>query len=217
MTVSDFSISRKAMIDSQLRTSGVSEPWVIAAMGETPREEFVPAAARDIAYMDRRVPLTVARALNPPLATGLMLQEAGVTADDLVLLIGAGCGYLAALLSGRAKHIVAVEEDAALAKMAKANLAGLTNVEIAQVALNEGAANGTRYSLIIIDGAVEQLPDAITGQLRDGGRVVAGLSDGAVSRVAIGYKRGNSAVLRPFADCSISPLPGFERISEFVF
>jgi len=209
MTVSDFSISRRAMIDSQLRTSGVSEPWVIAAMGEMPREEFVPAAARDIAYMDRRVRLTATRALNPPLATGLMLQEAAVGADDDILLIGAGCGYLAALLSGRAKHIVAVEEDAALVKMARANLTGRANVELAQGAHKEGAASGTRYSLIIIDGAIEQLPDAITGQLREGGRVV--------SRVAIGYKRGNAAVLRPFADCSISPLPGFERIAEFVF
>jgi protein-L-isoaspartate(D-aspartate) O-methyltransferase len=217
MSVSNYSTNRKAMIDSQLRTSGVSASWVLAAMGSEPREEFVPAAAKDIAYMDRQIPLADGRTMNPPMATGLMLQQADVNVDDEVLVIGGAAGYSAKLLARRAKRVVIVEQDKALASAAKTSLSGLTNVAVVEGALNEGAAKQGPYSLIVIDGAIEQLPSALLDQLVDGGRIVTGLSEGAVTRIAMGVKRANVAALRPFSDCSVAKLPGFESAAEFVF
>jgi protein-L-isoaspartate(D-aspartate) O-methyltransferase len=217
MSVSNYSANRKAMIDSQLRTSGVSTSWVLAAMGAEPREEFVPAAAKDIAYMDRQIPLANGRALNPPMATGLMLQQADVLVSDEVLVIAGGAGYSAKLLASRAKRVVVLEQDSALVALAKVNLANAENVNIIEGALNEGAAEQGPYSLILIDGAIEQLPSAIVDQLVDGGRIMTGLSEGAVTRLATGVKRADAVALRPFSDCSVAKLPGFERAAEFVF
>lgn len=205
------------MIDSQLRTSGVSTSWVLAAMGAEPREEFVPAAAKDIAYMDRQIPLVNGRALSPPMATGLMLQQADVLASDEVLVIGGGAGYSAKLLARRAKRVVMLEPNNALVALAKANLSGTENVTVIEGALNEGAAEQGPYSLILIDGAIEQLPSAIIDQLIDGGRIITGLAEGTVTRLAMGVKRADDAALRPFSDCSVAKLPGFERAAEFVF
>ena len=217
MVSPDFVTMRRAMIDSQLRTSGVTEPWIIAAMGGLAREAFVPEDRSATAYMDRAIPLARARALNPPLACGLMLNAAQVKADDNILLIGAGTGYLAHLLGGRAAAITALEQSSELADRARANLKTFANVRVVEGALNEGSQAGAPYSLIIIDGAIAALPDAIAAQVGEGGRVVAGLIDGAVSRLAAGYKRGGAVVLRPIADCEIAILPGFEPAKEFVF
>lgn len=217
MKSADFEQKRQAMVVSQLRTSGVSEGWVVAAMGALPRETFVPADRSAAAYMDRSVPLGGGRALNPPLATGLMLINAEVRADDHVLLIGAGTGYLASLLAGRAASVVAVEEDVSLLATAKTNLKGISNVKLVEGPLNEGASGSAPYSLVIIDGAIAVLPEAITAQLADGGRVVAGLVDGAVTRLALGYCHNGHVSLRPFADGEIALLPGFAQRAEFVF
>jgi protein-L-isoaspartate(D-aspartate) O-methyltransferase len=217
MVSPDFPAMRRAMIDSQLRTSGVSEPWIVAAMAALPRELFVPADRRATAYMDRSIPLAPGRALNPPLATGLMLGAAEVRGNDTVLLIGAGTGYLASLIAGRVTTVTAVEQSAPILEHARRNLAVFDNVALVEGPLNAGAEVNAPYSLIIIDGVIAGLPGAIAGQLAEGGRVVTGLIDGAVSRLAIGYKRGGNIVLRPIADCEIALLPGFEPAEEFVF
>ncbi|NJM49755.1 MAG: protein-L-isoaspartate O-methyltransferase [Sphingomonadales bacterium] len=205
------------MIDSQLRTSGVSAAWVTAAMGIAAREEFVPESRRDIAYMDRSIPLSPTRVLNPPLSTGLILQEADITPSDSVLLIGGGSGYMAQLLSGRARQLTVVESDAALMAQAKEKLKGAVNVEFVDSDLTQGAPGHGPYDVILIDGAAEQLPEALTGQLVDGGRIVAGMMDAGVSRIGFGIKRGGAVALQSFTDCSIAPLPGFERAEEFAF
>jgi protein-L-isoaspartate(D-aspartate) O-methyltransferase len=217
MVSPDFSAMRRAMIDSQLRTSGVSEPWIVAAMASLPRELFVPADRGATAYMDRSIPLASGRVLNPPLATGLMLGAAEVRADDNVLLIGAGTGYIANLMAGRVMALTAVEQSAAISEHLRRNVAGFDNVTLVEGPLNAGAEVNAPYSLIIIDGAIAGLPGSIAEQLIEGGRVVTGLSDGAVSRLAVGYKRGGNIVLRPIADCEIAALPGFEPTKEFVF
>jgi protein-L-isoaspartate(D-aspartate) O-methyltransferase len=217
MVSPDFPTMRRAMIDSQLRTSGVSEPWIVAAMAALPREIFVPSDRAATAYMDRSIPLVDGRALNPPLATGLMLGAAEVRADDITLLIGAGTGYMASLIAGRVTAVTALEESVVLLEHARRNLAVFDNVKVSEGPLNAGAENGGPYSLIIIDGAIAELPSAIAGQLAEGGRVVTGLSDSAVSRLAVGYKRGGGVVLRALADCEIAVLPGFEPAKEFVF
>ena len=206
--------TRRHMVDSQLRTNGITTSWIVKAMGELPRENFLPAGKEAFAYLDRSVPLGDGRMLNPPLATAEMLQVADVSESDNVLLIGAGTGYLAALLSGRVKKLVAVESDAELAATARSNVAGLDLVESE---LNKGTKKDAPYSLIIIDGAIEQLPPAIEEQLANRGRIVAGLAEGPVRRLAIGTKQGGHVALRAYADIEVASLPGFERVKEFVF
>lgn len=186
----DFNNMRRAMVDSQLRTSGITTPWVIAAMGELPREDFVPAALRSAAYMDRS--FRGDRALNPPVATALMLQAADVAADDNVLLVGAPGGYVATLLSARTGNVVAIETLADLPA-------------------------GGRFSLIVIDGAVEELPANLLAVAHEGARIVAGIVERGVTRLASGIVRGGKVALRPFADTEIAVLPEFVGLREFVF
>lgn len=204
---------RRIMVDSQLRTNGVNAPWIVAAMLATPREVFVPGDGAT-AYMDRSIPLGGGRMMNPPLAAGLMLSTAELKASDSVLLIGAGTGYLAALLSPRVTSLVAVEADAALAESFRANLPGIKLVEGPMAA---GAPDHAPYDLILIDGAIEQLPEALTQQLAEGGRVVTGVIEGPVSRLAVGVKHGAHLALRPVIDTEVAPLPGFAKTREFVF
>ena len=204
---------RRNMVDSQLRTDGVNTPWILAAMLATPREGFV-AGATSAVYMDRSFPLGGGRMLNPPLAAGQMLMVAEPKATDTVLLIGAGTGYLAALLVRRVTSLVAVEETTELADALAANL---PDVQLLRSAHNIGATDNAPYDLIIIDGAIGDLPQTLVDQLADGGRIVTGITDGPVRRLATGVKRGSHLALRTVADMEIAALPGFARAKEFVF
>jgi protein-L-isoaspartate(D-aspartate) O-methyltransferase len=204
---------RRNMVDSQLRTSGVNAPWILAAMLATPREAFV-ANANSAVYMDRAFPLSSGRVLNPPLAAGQMLMVAAPSSTDRVLLIGAGTGYLAALLARRVAVVIAVEESADLANCFTANA---PDVQLLHSANNAGAPDDAPFDLIIIDGAIEELPQSLADQLIDGGRIVTGITDGPVSRLATGVKRGSHLALRTVADMEIAALPGFARAKEFVF
>jgi protein-L-isoaspartate(D-aspartate) O-methyltransferase len=205
---------RRNMVDSQLRTNGVNTPWIISAMLATPREAFVPAEAAAGAYMDRSIPLGGGRMLNPPLAAGLMLNVAEPAKTDRVLLVGAGTGYLATMLASQVASIVAVEEASALAEAFKRNA---PSIELVEGPLSQGAPAHGPYDLILIDGGIEQLPETLVDQLIEGGRVVTGLIDGPVSRLASGVKRGGHVALRPVIDTELAPLPGFARAKEFVF
>ena len=187
----NFADIRRAMVESQLRTSGVTDGWVLTAMGNMPRENFVPAALREVAYMDRSITLADGKVLNPPVATALMLQAAEVMADDDVLLIGMSDGYTANILRQRTASVTATES-------------------VGDVARN-------RYSLIFIDGAVEELPDGLVAAAKEGGRVVTGLVDRGVTSLAHGIVRSGKVALRRFADSEIAPLAAFARKTEFVF
>ena len=178
--------ARRAMIDSQLRTSGVNEPWVLAAMGGLAREDFVPAQARDAAYIDRAIPLGNGRFLAAPLVHARMLAEAAPAPDERVLLVGDGDGYLAALLRPLVGSLDAISPaDAAQAKKPR-----------------KGG-----YTLIVIDGAVEQLPPGIAAQLADDGRLVTGLVERGVTRLAAGRKAAGDVALLPLAELGIPLLP----------
>jgi protein-L-isoaspartate(D-aspartate) O-methyltransferase len=204
---------RRNMVDSQLRTSGVNAPWILAAMLATPREAFVSGASSAV-YMDRAFPLGGGRMLNPAVAAGQMLMVAEPKPSDRVMVIGAGGGYLAALLADRVASLIAVEESNELADLCAVNL---PDVILLRSAHSAGAPDSAPFDLIIIDGAIDQLPAALAEQLADGGRVVTGMTDGPVSRLAIGVKRGSHLALRPVVDMEIAPLPGFGRAKEFVF
>lgn len=213
----NFKEMRKAMIVSQLRTSDVNDPRVIAAINNVAREDFVPAASRSVAYSDRGVSIGEGRALNAPLATGRLLNVAHLSMDDKVLLVGAATGYTAAVVAQLAGSVVALEQSDALAAIAKNNLDGIDNVRVETGGHADGFAEGAPYSVIIIDGVVDQVPDSLVNQLSAEGRLVAAIMDKSVPRLAIGYKSGDSISYQYFADCGGAALPGFERVKSFSF
>ena len=189
-----FEDMRRSMVDSQLRPSGVTESWVLAAMGSIAREDFVPVSHQTTAYMDRSLELESGEILNPPVSTALLLQAADVQADDNVLLIGQSDGYVAAILKTRTAHLTTAATDN----------------------LSAASANAP-YACIIIDGAAEELPDALFALAADGTRLVTGIVEGAVTRLAKGYVRNGNVALKSIADSEIAPLPAFARKPEFVF
>ncbi|MGQ3176434.1 MAG: protein-L-isoaspartate O-methyltransferase family protein [Blastomonas fulva] len=213
----DFAAARRHMIESQLRPSDVSDPVVIAAMAVTRREDFVPAAQQHLAYIDRAVPLSGGRVLNPALSSGLLLTRAELSGNEKVLLIGAGTGYLAALLAGIVAKVVAVEDNRALVEHASAALGGMANVSVIESDLTQGHAGDAPYDLIIIDGAVQQVPDSLVAQLAEGGRLLAGVDEAGVSRLALGRRQGGAFALIPFADTDIAPLAAFARPKSYSF
>lgn len=187
----DFDSIRRAMVDSQLRTSGVTEGWILSAMGAAPREKYVPGEFAATCYTDRPIPLGNGRAINPPLVTALMLQAAEIEPSDTVLLIGDASGYVAHLLKNRGVKLTSVDAGA--------------------------EPKPGSYTLLFIDGAVEQLPEGLIGYIAEGGRIVTGTVDGAVTRLALGHVRSGRVALRPFADAEIVRLPAFAAPKEFVF
>lgn len=207
---------RAAMVDSQLRTSDVTEPAVVAAMGSAPREVYVPAEYATVAYMDRAIPLGSGRALNAPLATGRMLVALAVESGSRALLIGGATGYAAELLVHLGASVTAVEEDSALLAHAR-SVDGTGPVDWIEGPLTDGATAQAPFDRIFIDGAIETLPQAIVDQLAEGGRLVTAQRDGAVCRLALGIKTDGAFSLRPFADMDVVPLPGFARAHEFQF
>ena len=207
---------RAAMIDSQLRTNDVIDPAVVGAMGAVAREAHVPAALAGVAYMDRAIDLGGGRALNPPLVTGRLLVAADVRAGQRVLLIGAATGYTAALLARLGAEVHAVEEAADLLAAARAATPGAT-IHWTDGPLAAGAPKAALFDRIVIDGAIEILPDALAAQLAEGGRIVAAQRDGSVTRLVQGVKTGGAVALRSFADMDVAPLPGFAAPTSFRF
>ncbi|MDR6833782.1 MULTISPECIES: protein-L-isoaspartate O-methyltransferase [unclassified Sphingopyxis] len=207
---------RSAMIDSQLRTNDVIDAAVVGAMAAVPREAYVPAHLASVAYMDRAIALGHGRALNAPLVTGRMLVAAAIRPGQRVLLIGSATGYMAALLSRLGAEVHAVEEQAELMAMAQATT---TDPAIRWVAgpLNAGAPDAAPFDRIVIEGAIEVLPDALAAQLVEGGRLVAARREGAVTRLVHGVKAGGAVPLRSFADMDAAPLPGFTAPAGFTF
>ena len=213
----NFKQMRKAMVVSQLRTTEVSDPRVIAAMSHVARENFVPAAQRSFAYADRGVQIGEGRALNPPLTTGRLLNVAHVTTDDNVLLIGAATGYTAAVLAQLAGSVTAIEANDKLAAAAKKNLADVSNATIETGDHAAGWTKSAPFSVIVIDGLVEQIPQSLIDQLAPDGRIVAAVMNEGVSRLALGHTAGNHVGYQYFADCGACPLPGFEKAKSFNF
>lgn len=212
-----FEAMRHAMVQSQLRTNAVNDPRVVTAMGRVPREDFVPEAARRLAYRDTAVAIGNGRYLNLPIATGKLLTEAYLEPTDKVLLIGAAGGYTAALLSGLVRSVVAVESDADLAAHARVALAGYGKVELVEGPLDQGHQAGAPYDVLIVDGCVETLSESLVGQVAPGGRVVTGLRERGVSRLASGRTIKGAFGLRAFADVDCVALPGFSAPRGFAF
>ena len=197
------------MIDSQLRPEGVTDGAVLAAMGSVERENFVPEAARAFAYFDRTLPLGNGRAMMPPAALGRLLSELAPRAGERALVVAAGTGYSAGLLKAIGLVVTAIESDADLA--ARARSAGI------EIAGSDIKSLKGGYDLILIDGAVEMIPDSLVALLADGGRLATAIVDRGVSRLAIGRASGGVLGLRTIVDAAVARLPGFERPRAFTF
>jgi len=217
MTEQNFQAMRRAMVESQLRTSDVNDPVILEAILAEPRELYVPEERRSAAYIDRAVPLGNGRALNPPLATARLMVEAAPRAGEKVLLVGAATGYAAALLARLGCDVVAVEEDAALLAHAEAQLKGNARVRLESGALAEGWKAGAPYDVLFIDGAVEDVSEALIGQLRVDGRAVFARMERGVTRLCAGTRTAGGFGARAFVDWEAVPLPGFTRPKTFTF
>ena len=215
--VSAFATMRHAMVASQLRTNAVSDQRVVATMARIPREEFLPADVRAIAYRDTAIALGGGRYANLPMATGRLLTEAYLTPTDRVLLIGAATGYTAAVLAEIVETVVAVESDPALLAIARPALAGVANVELVEGAMQDGHAASGPYDVLVVDGAIESVPDAVIAQVRSGGRVVTGIAEHGLTRLASGRKTDGGFALAAFVDVECVTLPGFDAPKPFKF
>ncbi|MEA3041680.1 MAG: protein-L-isoaspartate(D-aspartate) O-methyltransferase [Sphingomonadales bacterium] len=216
MSEYDFNEMRSAMVASQLRTTGVADARVLAAVGAVPRERFVPPERVAMAYADALVPLGGERELSPAMATARLLSEASPRGDEHALVVGAATGYAAAVMDRLVASVVAVEEDARLAAFAREALAG-TRAELVEGPLAQGHEAGAPYDLILIDGAVERVPDAIVAQLAEGGRLAAAILDHGVTRLGIGRKAGGGFGFTIFSDAAAAVLPGFAAPRMFSF
>jgi protein-L-isoaspartate(D-aspartate) O-methyltransferase len=208
-----FATARRHMVDSQLRPSRVTDEQVIAAMGSIPRELFVPAASRSVAYRDEDIEIAPGRFMGEPLIQARLVQAAELTADDSVLDVCAGTGYLAAVASRLAGKVTALEPSEALAGAARAALqaAGCANVTVV------GAAASGPYSCIFVAGAVEVVPDALKAQIADGGRLLAVVLRNGVGEAQVFKRVGQAVAMRPLFNANVRPLPGFRRERAFVF
>ena len=190
-----YAPARKAMIDSQLRTSGINAPFVLDRMGSVPREDFVPETARGTAYMDRSIRLAEGGVLPAPVFHGMLLEEARPRGDDTVLIVDGGSRYLAELVR---PLVTSVESVSALDGAA-------------------GKATAKDVSLILIDGAIEHLPDTLAERMAEGGRIVTGLVDRGVTRVATGRKVAGTVSLLAIAETGIPRLGAFDAPPRWSF
>ena len=191
----DTTAARRAMIDSQLRTSGVNEEYVLARLMAVPREDFLPEDKKSLAYIDRSILLGADETLASPLFYGKLLQEAKPHRDDRVLIVEGGTAYLKELVS----PLVAEVQTVSAGDAAVGNLPAST------------------FSLILVDGAIEHLPEGVSATLEEGGRIISGLFLRNVSRLASGRKVAGSVSLQPIEDLGIPVLKAFDRPKAWTF
>ena len=216
MNEHSFEQMRRAMVASQLRTTGVNDPRVVAAMGAVARERFVSAERRALAYADALVPIGHGRQLNPPMALGRMLTEARLRGDEHALVIGAATGYSAAVLARLVRSVVALEEEPQLVAFARAAVAD-TEVEVVEGPLTQGHVAGAPYDFILIDGAVEHVPQMIVDQIADGGGFSLALIEDGVTRLCVGRVVAGAFGTTAFADAATAVLHGFAKPRGFSF
>ena len=211
-SIPDFKAARLAMVESQLRPQGVTDPRVLEAMGEVEREKFLPPATRPLAYVVRAVAIGDGRFLAAPTVLGQLLTQMMPEPGQRALVIGAGTGYSTAVLSRIGLKVTGLEESGQLGSMARD-----LGVEIVEGPLENGCKSGAPYDQILIDGAVEVIPEAIIGQLSDGGRLGTALIDGGITRLIVGRKAGGAFGYLSIGDAGGPTLPGFIRPKAFEF
>jgi protein-L-isoaspartate(D-aspartate) O-methyltransferase len=223
--MTDFAAARRMMVDGQVRTSDVTDPRIIAAMLELPRERFVAQGNADLAYLDLDAPVARAprgapeRRLLKPMVLAKMVQAAAVRAADHVLDVGCATGYSSALLARLARCVIALEEDPALAELAKENLEQIAEDKATVVTgpLTQGWPPRAPYDVIFLNGASEIVPRTLFGQLKDQGRLVAVIGRAPTCRAMVYRSIGGDVSGWPVFDAAAPLLPGFAAPAEFVF
>jgi protein-L-isoaspartate(D-aspartate) O-methyltransferase len=210
--IPDFAVARAAMVENQLRPQGVTDPAVLDAMGSVPREKFVSDQARPLAYIDRAVLMGDGRFLPAPAVLGSLLMQMMPVRGEKALVVGAGTGYSAAVLAAMGLIVTALESSAELAAQARSN-----GLQVVEGPLEAGWSSGAPYDQILIDGAVEEIPDAIVDQLANGGRLGTALIDRGITRLIVGRKAGGAFGYLSVSDAGVPALPGFARPKAFTF
>ncbi|UYV36562.1 protein-L-isoaspartate O-methyltransferase [Rhodobacteraceae bacterium D3-12] len=215
--MTDFSERRTMMVDTQVRPSDVTKFPVIDAMLAIPREAFVPDDKREAAYVGENIDLGNGRVILEARTLAKMLDALDIQSDELVLDVGSVLGYSSAVIARMAAAVVALEENEAWAGEAQSVLSdqGADNVISHVGALAEGAAEHGPYDVICVEGAVEHLPEALSDQLKDGGRMAVLFAQGALGIVRIGYKIDGKMSWRFAFNAGAPVLPGFERHAAF--
>lgn len=215
----DFAAAREVMVDCQVRPSDVTRYPIILAMLTVPREDYVPEALRPVAYLGEHVPLGGGRVTLDPRVFAKMLDAIEIGPGDLVLDVGCGLGYSAAVLAEMAEMVIAVEEDAGLAAAAEAALTahGVDNAVVVAGPLAAGVPAHGLYDAIVVEGGIERLPEALAAQLKPGGRIVAIFVDGPMGQARLGLMTEAGLVWRRAFDAMAPMLPGFAVSKEFEF
>jgi protein-L-isoaspartate(D-aspartate) O-methyltransferase len=215
----DYAAARQHMIDSQIRTNKVTDSTVIAALAAVPRELFVAESHRKLAYIDRPVPMGAGRRMMEPMYLARLLQTAELEPNTKALVVGAGTGYAAAIVARLAAKVVALESAPELAARARTILAGLGigNASVVDGDLAAGRPNEAPFDFILVDGAVEILPDALTAQLAPGGRLATIVMKGSIGHAVLMTKADGVLTRREIFDAETDVLPGFTRPQRFVF
>lgn len=218
--------SREYMIEGQLVPGHIIDERILSAMRAVPRELCVPAAIKGAAYIDEDIEIAEGRYLMEPLTFARLLEMADIQPTDNVLIIGGGMGYSAAVVGHIARRVIAVEEQGELAEKARQllNRLHLANVEVVTGALSLGYPVAKPYNIIIIEGAVRQVPETLKQQLAEHGRLVTVENiatrpgyRGGLGKMLLVWREGNQFYERYGEDAGIPVLPGFEEKSQFVF
>jgi protein-L-isoaspartate(D-aspartate) O-methyltransferase len=215
----DAAAARRLMVDGQVRTADVTDSALLAAMLMVPRENFVPSPLAPLAYFDGDIPIAKGRALLKPMVLAKLIQAARIRSEHRVLDVGCATGYSSAVLARLAGAVIALEEDAQLARQAKAALAalGAARVDVVVGPLTAGWPAGVPYDVILLNGAAEIIPETLGRQLKADGRLV-GVSGGAPAAKGMIYHLIEGRLVgRPIFDAAASLLPGFVAPPAFVF
>lgn len=220
MKLPDFRKMRGAMLDSQLRPSGISDAALIRAIKYVPREVYVPAEMSPLAYRDEAIEVVPGRYLAAPLLSCRLIAALEPKAGDHILVVGGVTGYSTAILARIVDHVTLVENDATLVRRAGSAIfkTGVSNVEIVKGSLAEGHAAGAPYDALLVEGAVEAVPEALIAQVRDGGRIAVVIAErGAAPRASVGRVSGGHVGWTAFMEADAPVLPDFERPRVFEF
>lgn len=216
----DFTDARNRMVDSQIRPNKVTDPRILSAMRQLPRERFLPPELRTRAYLDEDVPLGGGRVLMEPLVIARLVQLLAPGAGERALVVGAGVGYGAALLASCGVRVTALEEEPALAALAESTLAELApGVSVVVGPLAAGWKSGAPYDLVLIEGAVADIPDVIGAQLRaDTGRLATvRVRNGAIGSAVLAEPTPFGLRAQPMFDCATGLLQSLMAKPVFTF
>lgn len=223
--MSDYALQRLNMVESQVRPSDVVDRRVIRAMLALPREEFVPPSVRSVCYTDRDLPLNPdapiaeQRFVLQPRVQAKLMQALELPDEGICLDVGAGMGYSAAILSRICQTVIGIEPDEAMLEIGRAGFAAneIENVVLFASELAEGRVDEGPFDGILLNGAVDFVPESLLDQLKDGGKLSAVLNEGGVGQATEWTRTGGNFAKRALFEATVAPLPGFQQAATFTF